>query len=223
MKTACREVIKKLEGVKRVVAFTGAGISAESGIPTFRGNGGLWGEYRVEEVATPEAFDANPRLVWDFYLERRRGVLQAKPNPAHFAFANWQNRFPFVGVVTQNIDGLHEKAGSREIRELHGNIWKVRCTKCGKLDTDQATTRKELPNCQTCGGLLRPHIIWFGEALDPGVVSEAVAWLRNADIVFVVEPAASFVRDAKHHGAFIVEINVEKTALSGIADISIFG
>ena len=226
---ACSEVLKKLREAKRVIAFTGAGISEESGIPTFRGSGGLWGKYRVEEVATPEAFYSNPKLVWDFYLERRRGVSQAKPNLAHVAFSEWQNRFPFVGIVTQNIDGLHARAGSKQIQELHGNIWKIRCSECGVLEVDHALERKELPACKHCGGLLRPHIVWFGEPLDSAVVSESLEWMRSANIIFVigtsgvVEPAAGFVRDAKLHGAMVVEVNIEKTALSGIADISIFG
>ena len=224
-----KEVLTRLECAKRIVAFTGAGISQESGIATFRGNGGIWGKYRVEEVATPEAFFANPKLVWDFYLERRRGALEAKPNSAHQVIAAWEKKFPFVGVVTQNIDGLHEKAGSTKIQELHGNIWQARCSDCGATERDESLERTELPLCKHCKGLVRPHIVWFGEALDFDIIQEALKWMRQADIIFVVgtsgvvEPAASFVREAKSEGVFIVEVNIENTALTHIADVSLFG
>ncbi len=239
-----REVLKRLGSARSVIAFTGAGISAESGIPTFRRNGldsgGLWGEYRVEEVATPEAFQKNPKLVWDFYLERRARAFGANPNQAHVTIAEWEKQFPFAGVVTQNIDGLHAKAGSVNIQELHGNLWKVRCTKCDfvGLDKDEIAEAgfrgpgeetSPLPTCPNCSHLLRPHIVWFGEPLDFDVIQTSLQWMKKADVIFavgtsgVVEPAASFVREAKYEGAFLVEINIEPTALSPIADISLFG
>jgi NAD-dependent deacetylase len=226
---ACRETLERLRRSKRVVAFSGAGISKESGIPTFRDQGGLWENYRVEDVATPEGFRTNPALVWDFYLARRRGAAGAEPNAAHLAIAAWEKKIPFVGVVTQNIDGLHARAGSTRIQELHGNIWTVRCTGCERLTREEILERSTLPHCGLCGALLRPHIVWFGEPLDPEVIERSLEWMRAAEIIFVigtsgvVEPAAGFVRDAARHGAFIVEVNVEETALSHAAHVSLFG
>lgn len=227
-KKACESVLDRLRQARHIVVFTGSGISAESGIPTFRGSGGLWGNYRVEEVATPEAFHSNPKFVWNFYIERRTDARDATPNPAHLAIASWEKHLPSIRVVTQNIDGLHEKAGSTQIQELHGNIWKARCLQCENVTRDERTETGELPRCGLCGGLLRPNIVWFGEALDEHVLEESIRWMREAEIVFVVgtagivEPAASLVRDAKSRGAFLVEVNVEKTALTPIADISLF-
>lgn len=224
----CREVRKRLKEAKQVVAFTGAGISQESGIPTFRGSDGLWENYRIEEVATPEAFESNPTLVWDFYRARRKTAILAKPNPAHLAIASWEARFDFSGVVTQNIDGLHAKSGSKNIQELHGSLWKNRCTNCDFLTDDFSLEAAELPKCCQCGALLRPHIVWFGEALDLMVIQKSLAWMREADMIFiigtsgVVEPAASFVREAKLYGACLVEVNTEETALTHAADFSIF-
>lgn len=223
------EVLSRLRKSRRIAAFSGAGISEESGIATFRGSGGLWGKYRIEEVATPEAFRASPKRVWDFYLERRREANSVRPNAAHIAIAQWGKHFPFVGVVTQNIDDLHRKAGSANIQELHGNLWKARCLQCHQVSLDDTLEMAELPRCAKCEGFLRPHIVWFGEPLDPEVVDRSVEWLRSSDVVFVVgtsgvvEPAASLVRDSKRHGAFLVEVNIEETALTSIVDVSLFG
>lgn len=226
--SAVQETLKRLKSAKKIVAFTGAGISAESGVLTFRDAGGLWEQYRIEEVATPQAFYRDPEFVWNFYLKRRRGALKASPNAAHRVLAEWQNYFPFVGIVTQNIDGLHAEAGSTQIQELHGNIWKTRCLDCGTVALDRSLEFQKLPSCRHCKGLLRPHVVWFGEELEPSVVYTAVRWMKEADVIFavgtsgVVEPAAGFVRNAKAHGAFIVEVNVEQTELSRVADISLF-
>jgi len=220
--------LKRFRPARNVIVFSGAGISQESGIDTFRGNGGLWGNYSIEQVATPEGFSENPKLVWDFYLERRKQALTVKPNPGHEAIASWQTQFSMVGVVTQNVDGLHAKAGSQKIKELHGSLWRVRCTQCAFKATDDSLG-PGLPKCKQCGGLLRPDIVWFGEGLDSDVVADSVQWMRKADVIFVVgtsgvvEPAASFVRDAKDHGAFLIEINTAETALTLFANVSLFG
>ena len=226
---ALKLVRDRLLRARKVVAFSGAGISEESGIPTFRGSGGLWNSHPIEEVATPQAFQRNPKLVWDFYLERRRDALRAKPNPAHVAIAGWQERFSFCGVVTQNVDGLHRAAGSRNIQELHGNLWQSRCTQCERVSEYRALEARDLAPCTDCGGLMRPHIVWFGESLDPEVLATSARWMRDADMVFVigtsgvVEPAASLVRDAKRCAVFTVELNLSKTALTPVVDVSLFG
>ena len=227
--SACREILARLAKSSRVVAFTGAGISKESGIPTFRERGGLWENYRVEDVATSEAFQRDPELVWKFYLSRRKDALKAQPNAAHLRIAEWGKQLPFVGVVTQNIDGLHARAGSVQIQELHGNLWKVRCTSCEVTQEDRTTEFSGLPHCRACNGLLRPHIVWFGETLDLMTIQTSLEWMRTADLIFVVgtsgvvEPAAGFVRDAKLHGVFVVEVNPEETALTSVANVSLFG
>lgn len=230
MESKLIQVVQQLKKSKKIVAFTGAGISAESGIATFRGNGGLWGKYRIEEVATPQAFYSNPELVWDFYLERRQNAKDVQPNQAHITIAQWEKVFPFVGVVTQNVDGLHARAGSTNVQELHGNLWKIRCTECDFLTREEKIVHKRpLPICSHCGKLLRPHIVWFGEQLEFEVVQKSVQWMREADLIFVVgtsgvvEPAAGFVRDARMYGAFIVEVNLEETALTHVANVSLFG
>lgn len=230
MDACLKRTLEELKKSKQIIAFTGAGISQESGIPTFRGaGGGFWRNFRVEEVATPQAFLNNPRLVWDFYLERRKLAQDVQPNAAHKAFAAWEKVFPFVGVITQNIDGLHEQAGSRNIQELHGSLWRSKCSRCGKTIPDSNLTYSELPRCLDCDGLMRPDIVWFGEELNPRTVNQALEWMQKADLIFiigtsgVVEPAASFVRGAKRYGSFIVEVNVEETALTYVADLFLCG
>lgn len=222
-------VSAQLKNAQRVLAFTGAGISEESGLATFRGAGGLWSGHRVEDVATPQAFARDPELVWQFYLKRRADVANAKPNTAHQVIAGWEKQFRFAGVVTQNVDGLHAAAGSTRIQELHGSIWKSRCLACGNIQPDDALEYEKIKTCERCQGSLRPHIVWFGENLETEVMDNALSWMREADIIFVVgtsgvvEPAASLVRSAKRFGAFIVEVNIEETALTSAADVSLFG
>ncbi|PIQ87611.1 MAG: NAD-dependent deacylase [Candidatus Omnitrophica bacterium CG11_big_fil_rev_8_21_14_0_20_45_26] len=219
-----------MKAAKRIVAFTGAGVSQESGVPTFRDHNGLWENHRFEEVATPEGFQADPVLVWRFYMARRQLAKQVKPNAAHLAIAGWEKQFSFAGVVTQNIDGLHAQAGSRHVQELHGNIWKTECSRCHRVEVNEATELSaDLPHCRDCGGLLRPHVVWFGEALNESVVHEALLWLYQADVIIVigtsgaVEPAASFVREAKQKGAYVIEINTQKTALTPFVDLTLYG
>jgi NAD-dependent deacetylase len=220
---------ERLAGAERVVALSGAGISAESGVPTFRGQEGLWRQYRATELATPEAFADDPRLVWEFY-DWRRGVLAPlHPNPGHLALTAMEKRFSPFTLITQNIDGLHQTAGSRNVIELHGNIWWVRCTGCGKLTEDRRVPLPELPHCGSCGSLLRPHVVWFGEMLDPMILDQAHRALESCQVMIVVgtsgvvQPAASMGATARRRGAFVAEINLEPTPYTDIYDLSIRG
>jgi NAD-dependent deacetylase len=220
---------EKLWLAKRVTVLTGAGVSAESGVPTFRGEGGLWRHYRAVELATPEGFAKDPELVWEFYNWRREKVGSCSPNPGHFALAEMEDRIPHFTLITQNIDGLHNKAGSRNIIELHGNMWKVRCTWCGAVTEDLRMDLPKKPTCEACGSLLRPHVVWFGEMLDPMVLKTAYEAVRSCDLMMVigtsgtVQPAASMGAHAKRNGAWVAEINLEPTPYSDVYDISIQG
>jgi NAD-dependent deacetylase len=219
------DVVTLLAGVRRVAVLTGAGISAESGVPTFRGRDGLWKQYRVESLATPEAFERDPALVWEWYDWRRGLIAPVEPNAGHRVLAGWEGLFGEFSVITQNVDGLHAKAGSRNLVELHGNIWKLRCTKEGTVEEVRETPLRRLPPvCPSCGSLRRPHIVWFGEALDPDVLDRAAAISRSCQVMFVlgtsgiVQPAASLPFAAARAGAKIVEVNIEPTPLTPQAD-----
>jgi NAD-dependent deacetylase len=219
----------KLWRAKHLAVLTGAGISAESGVPTFRGEGGLWRQFRAVDLATPEAFSKDPKLVWEFYNWRRELIGPLAPNPGHFALAQIEERAPGFSLITQNIDGLHKKAGSRNIIELHGNLWKVRCTKCHTVTEDLRIPLPELPVCESCGGLLRPHVVWFGEMLEPGVLNAAYDVIGGCDLMIVVgtsgtvQPAASMGMQAKRNGASVAEVNLEPTPYTDTYDISISG
>ncbi|MFN3323472.1 MAG: SIR2 family NAD-dependent protein deacylase [Bryobacteraceae bacterium] len=212
-----------------VVALTGAGISAESGIPTFRGAGGLWKQYRPEELATPEAFARDPRLVWEWYDWRRGLIAQASPNQGHYALVDLERRCRRFTLVTQNVDGLHDRAGSRNILKLHGDIWTLRCTACGKESRNERPSLPELPPRCSCGGLLRPGVVWFGEALPEKVWSDAQAAARQAEVLLVVGtsavvyPAIGLVPIARSAGARVIEVNLEETPLSEELDCSLRG
>jgi len=229
-KPETRALIEVLTRAKHVAVSTGAGISAESGIPTFRGKEGLWKKYRAEELATPTAFTQNPELVWEFY-EWRRGIIAEKaPNPGHEVLARWENVFPVFSLITQNIDGLHQKAGSTDMLELHGNIWKLRCTEEGTVSENHQTPLEEVPPlCPDCGAVLRPHVVWFGESLSPTVLHKAFQLSSECDVMFVVgtsalvQPAASLPLSAAEAGAKIVEINPDPTPLTPYADFSFRG
>ncbi len=223
-------LIEVLQDANRVAILTGAGISAESGIPTFRGEEGLWKKYRPEELATPTAFSQDPKLVWEWYDWRRGIIGQKEPNPGHKVIARWEETFPTVSLITQNIDGLHQKAGSKNIWELHGNIWKLRCTEEGTITENHDTPLKEIPPlCPNCGALLRPHVVWFGESLSPTILQKSIQLSSECDVMFVigtsavVQPAASLPFEASEAGAKIVEINLDPTPLSLYADFSIRG
>ncbi len=218
---------------RAITVLTGAGISADSGIPTFRGEDGLWRNFRAEDLATPEAFARDPRLVWEWY-DWRRGLIASKtPNAGHHALAEMERRCNRFTLITQNVDGFHALAGNRNLVELHGNIWKVRCTQCGVVSVNRDVPIQILSYCQLpsrkCGGLLRPHIVWFGEALDARDIEKSVATLQSCDVMLVIGtsgvvwPAASFAEIAKSAGAFVVEINLNPSAQSDLMDEVLVG
>ncbi len=209
----------------RITVLTGAGISAESGIPTFRGEDGLWEGFKAEELATPEAFERDPIKVWEWYCWRREVIGKVKPNEAHKILANWQGKYD-LWIITQNVDGLHQKAGSKKVVELHGNIWRLRCSKCGRVWEDREACRKIPPRC-SCGGLARPDVVWFGEALPEWALRKSYELAGASDIFIavgtsgIVQPAANLPSIAKSFGAKIYVINPEPTIHSEIADIFI--
>ncbi|MBI1898025.1 MAG: NAD-dependent deacylase [Acidobacteria bacterium] len=218
-----------LAGARHACALTGAGISAESGIPTFRGAGGLWRQFRAEELATPQAFARDPRLVWEWYDWRRGIVAGARANPGHHALAALESRLPRFTLITQNVDGLHRRAGSRNPIELHGSIWKLRCTRCSREHGDDRVPLPHLPPHCDCGGLLRPGVVWFGEGLEPEVWHNAHEAVRSADLLLVigtsavVYPAASLAPLARASGARVVEINAGETPLTAAVDCTLRG
>jgi NAD-dependent deacetylase len=218
---AVREWLKQ---ARSIAVLSGAGISAESGVPTFRGNHGLWKQYRAEDLATPGAFARDPALVWEWYDWRRGLIAPAKPNPGHRALAELEQRVPAFTLITQNVDGLHELAGSRNVLRLHGSIWSVRCVSCGRERVDRRTPLPEIPPKCECGALLRPGVVWFGEALPPRVWQAAQAGARTAEVFLligtsaIVSPAAGLAQLAKASGARVVEINIAETVLSAGMD-----
>src|SRR5574342_1223756 len=214
-----------LSSAGAITVLTGAGISADSGVPTFRGTEGLWRQYRAEDLATPEAFQRDPRLVWEWYDWRRQKVHACNPNPAHYALARMEDYYPEFYLLTQNVDGLHRRAGSKKVTELHGNIWKMRCTREGRIIEDHRVPLEHIPPLCECGALLRPHIVWFGENLDEEDLSLAFGLSRQCDLFLsvgtsgVVQPAASLPVLAKRSGAVTLEINPEETPLSSHLDL----
>src|SRR5262245_32465939 len=211
-----------LRQASRVAVLTGAGVSAESGLPTFRGDGGLWEGHRVEDVATPEAFARDPDLVWRFYNMRRAKLWTVRPNPGHVALVDMERRWgsdQFV-LSTQNIDGLHRAAGSLRVLELHGNLARVRCTGCDRAESRPGEDLGPLPRCGACGELLRPDIVWFHESLPDGVWAAAALAARECDCFLVagtsavVYPAAGLAELAAGQGASVIEVNPEATGLS---------
>lgn len=211
-----------------IAVATGAGISAESGIPTFRDSGGLWEGRRPEDVATPGAFLRDPLEVWRFYLERRKTAISVKPNKGHQAIAEWQNEFLDVPVITQNIDGLHQRAGSKNVLEIHGSLWKKKCCECDFTADDTVTEMEELPRC-ACGGLLRPDIVWFGESLPELILENAFTIVRKIKCLIVVGtsnliyPAAAIPMTALAAGVTVIEVNPARTTLSDRATLFIEG
>ncbi|XP_078735749.1 NAD-dependent protein deacylase sirtuin-5, mitochondrial [Lampetra fluviatilis] len=239
-----REVLSR---ARHVVVLTGAGVSAESGVPTFRGTGGYWRTWQSQELATAAAFQASPSRVWEFYHHRREAVLRAEPNAAHVALARCQRRLAGQGrtltLVTQNVDELHRRAGSERVHELHGSLFKTRCTSCGHVESnydspitpalqgkgapdpntpDAAIPEELLPRCVQggCGGLLRPHVVWFGESLDSGVMDRVYAELDSCDLCIVagtssvVYPAAMFAPQVAGRGVPVAEFNIETTPVT---------
>ena len=217
----------------RITVLTGAGISAASGVPTFRGAEGLWREFRAEDLATPRAFARDPRLVWEWYDWRRHQIASCRPNVGHDVLAAWSERFPTFTLITQNVDGLHERAGARGVLRMHGSIWEVacssRCTGSPPRWKDERVPLKEIPpSCPYCGGLARPGVVWFGEALEPQILRRCIE-ATNCDLFLavgtsaLVYPAASLVEEARGRGACTVEINVEHTPASGCVDVTVQG
>jgi len=212
-----------------VAVLTGAGISAESGIPTFRGPDGLWKQYQPEDLATPEAFARDPKLVWEWYNWRREKIAPALPNPAHKALVQLEIKMRSFTLVTQNVDGLHDRAGSGRVLKLHGDIWRLRCTVCGANWPDRRVPLPKIPpHCQ-CGGLARPGVVWFGEPLPDGMMKEAEHAVASAQAFLVigtsanVYPAASLIPYAKQAGAKVIEINTEDTPYTAAVDCALRG
>lgn len=220
--------LNQLKESKRIVFFTGAGISAESGIPTFRGKDGIWNKLKPEELANFSAFMRNPQMVWEWYNHRKKIIHESKPNAGHQAIAEMQNLFEDVTVVTQNIDNLHRRAGSKNIFELHGNIERNFCINCRTFYNEELDFSEGVPKCK-CGGLIRPDVVWFGEYLPEDQFSGGEKAALNSDMFFVVGtsavvyPAAGLVYTAKRGGSFIVEVNLEETEVSSACDASFYG
>lgn len=215
------ELLGALRTARRVAVLTGAGISAESGVPTFRdAQTGLWARYRPEDLATPEAFLRNPRLVWEWYEWRRQSVGKVAPNPGHLALAEMERRVPEFTLITQNVDGLHQRAGSQRVLELHGNILGVKCFKENVVIDAWNETDEVPPRCPRCGSWLRPDVVWFGETLPASAFEAALSASKACDVFFsigtssVVYPAASLPYEALRRGAMVIEINPSATSLS---------
>jgi NAD-dependent deacetylase len=209
----------------RMVAFTGAGISAESGVPTFRGVDGIWNKMRPEELASMDGFLRNPELVWEWYAHRKRIIAEVQPNAGHVALARMERYVPHFTVITQNIDNLHRRAGSTNIHELHGNIERNYCIACGRRYSNEEVLKAVgIPLCASCNGRIRPDVVWFGEMLPEDEWEASVRASESASLFLsigtsaVVYPAASLPVTAKAHGAYLVEINPEPTALTERAD-----
>ncbi|MCC6527259.1 MAG: NAD-dependent deacylase, partial [Polyangiaceae bacterium] len=212
---------------ERVVFFTGAGISVESGIPTYRGSGGVWAAYDYRQYACEEAFLRDPDKVWEFHEVRRQKVGACEPNRGHRAIAAFQERRPSTRVVTQNIDGLHARAGATDVIELHGSLWRLRCPRCGSVEPSTAVP---LPSRKhACGAWYRPDIVWFGDALSRATVDAALAAISACDALVavgtsaVVYPAAELPLVARRRGASLIEVNPEETPLSDAYDVHLRG
>ncbi|HEX2252106.1 MAG TPA: NAD-dependent deacylase [Thermoanaerobaculia bacterium] len=223
-------VRRRAATARRVVAFTGAGVSRESGLATFRGGeGGLWDRFRPEELATPEAFASHPERVWGWYAWRFRAAAAAEPNPGHHALVRLGEIFPQLTLVTQNVDGLHQRAGSRGVLEVHGTLRRARCHRCGTEREMAAAVEEspdEPPRCP-CGGRFRPAVVWFGEPLPQDVLRRAAEAAGEADLFVAagtsatVFPAAGLIDTAHRGGAVVIEVNPEPTAFSGLAELRI--
>lgn len=223
-------LVERLSQARNLTVLTGSGVSQESGVPTFRGEDGLWERYRVEELATRQAFEAHPELVWRWYDYRRQLIADVGPNDAHHALARLERGSAQFTLVTQNIDGLHRRAGSADPVELHGNIWRARCTReQTSYDLPDSPLTEIPPRCPKCGSLLRPDVVWFGEPLPSSAYERADEAARTCDAMLVVgtsamvRPAASLPLVAKHNGAMVVEINVAYTPISALIDATIVG
>ncbi len=229
MDSATVVIGERLKRARSVVVLTGAGVSAESGIPTFRGPEGLWQQYKPEDLATPEAFQRDPRLVWQWYDWRRQKIAQASPNPAHHALVQIERIVPEFALVTQNIDGLHRLAGSQRLIELHGCIWRIRCQAEKTVRENREIPLRIIPPRCDCGSLLRPDVIWFGEPLSVETQAQAFAVAESADVFLtvgtsaLVQPAALLPIVARERGALVIEINPTPTAITPFVDSHLQG
>ena len=223
------KVVERLAQAKSLLVITGAGISAESGIPTFRGADGLWKNYRAEELATLDAFERDPETVWQWYDWRRSIIGKAEPNPGHLAIKELEDMFESFLLITQNVDGLHSRSGVKNIVEIHGNLWRVRCTREGKVSMLMDIPLKSIPPKCDCGAVLRPDVVWFGESIPSYALDLSFNILEQCDTLIVVGtsgvvyPVASFPQTVKDNGGYVVEVNVEPTPISAIADASLYG
>ena len=223
------QLFEELRRARSIVALTGSGISAESGIPTFReAQTGLWDKYDPQQLATPEAFVRNPKLVWEWYEWRRKLVREAEPNPSHRTLVELGKEVPSFTLITQNVDGLHERAGSRDVIELHGNIFRTVCF-AEMIEVDPKDSEEKPPICPNCGSPLRPDVVWFGEALPAGAMESASKAAEECDVFLsigtssLVYPAASLPYVADAADATVVEINPENTSLTSRADYTLRG
>ncbi len=219
---------EQIRAARSASVLTGAGVSAESGIQTFRGADGVWSKYDWRVLATKEGFLKDPRLVWEWYQLRQVAVAEARPNHAHEVIADMERHFESFAVLTQNIDGLHARAGSKRIIELHGNMWRMRCERDGTTVTLEEPVQEIPPLCQ-CGAPMRPDVVWFGEELPGDAVDEASEIARTSEVMFVVGtsavvyPAAALPVITKNSGGMVIEVNTEPTDVSTYADLSIIG
>lgn len=225
-----KQLIDTLSSAENVVVLTGSGISAESGVPTFRdAQSGLWAEYDPLDLATPEAFQRNPQLVWQWYEWRRQLINKAKPNPAHTALVHLEQLVSNIYLITQNVDGLHRRAGSHSVIELHGNILQTKCNVEGRMVEKWVDDGRLPPRCPDCDGLLRPDVVWFGEALPYEALTAAIDAASNCDLFFsvgtssLIQPAATLADYAIQNGAFIVEVNLATTPLTSSANVVLSG
>jgi NAD-dependent deacetylase len=224
------DLIRTLRAARHIAVLTGAGVSAESGIPTFRdAQTGLWAQYRPEDLATPEAFTRNPKLVWDWYAWRGDLVRAAQPNPGHYALAAMQRQVDRFTLITQNVDGFHQLAGSTGVIELHGSILRIKCSREDVVIDQWAASAETPPRCPRCGAYLRPDVVWFGERLPPDALEAAAEAANTCDVFFsigtsgLVEPAASLARLALQHGAAVLEVNPTETPLTSRATYVLTG
>jgi NAD-dependent deacetylase len=221
-------VLDTISNADYLIALTGAGISRESNIPTFRGVDGLWRNYDAMQLATPDAFKQNPTLVWEWYSWRQGLIADCSPNPGHHILTKWEQEGMLKTLVTQNVDGLHIRAGSKNVLEVHGDLWALKCVSCNHSDRLESPA-DGIPKCPLCGSHLRPDVVWFGESLDREVISNVYAELERADVCLVigtsalVQPAASFPMIVKERHGSIIEINIETTPLTSAADYHISG
>ncbi len=225
-----KQFLNLINNSQKITVITGAGISAESGVPTFRGKDGLWKNFRAEELATPEAFNRNPEIVWEWYNWRRELISKCDPNPAHkFLVKLEKEKEDNFLLITQNVDGLHRKAGNKRIIEIHGCIWRVKCIKCSFKEYNYDIPIKILPECSECKDLLRPDVVWFGESLNYNDLQRSINACINCDVLIVigtsgvVQPVASFPFQAKsqNKNLKLIDINPVKNPISEIADLYI--